>query len=155
MSDAQFYFLSYNSDNHQSQIQELIPWLDECTRELTGLVQIDISTSNQTAEDYTAVTQQISRASIFICLLDEPGLHQLQELSYANRLNKPIIIIQSLGTKDMLASPLLSGLLCLGIPFRKNVFVHALQYWPKEHEAYNRMGEHRPHYYPEMILSNL
>ena len=94
MLDEQFYFLSYNSDNHPGQIQELVAWLNECNADHDSLVHIDISISNRAEEDYTSVTEQIDRANLFICLLDDPEQHQLQELSYADRQAKPIIIIQ-------------------------------------------------------------
>jgi len=156
MSTDQRFFLSYDKRISNSQIKQVEQWLDEATQELVyqSAAVENVSNGSNNGKSHARLFSQIGSARIFIQLAEDLNELSLEALSIANRLNKPIIIIQ-LMSNEGLDAPEFSGLLCLGIPPKKNVLIHALQFWPKEHDAYWRKGMHRPHYYPEMILSNL
>ena len=99
---------------------------------------------------------QMQQADVLLMLVESVQDIPLKEISMAQRLRLPIIIIlPEKAEETLLAAPELAGIMCLGIPFRESVVKHALQFWPAEEAAFVKNGKHEPYCYPRLVLSKL
>lgn len=145
-------FFSCGMSVRYSEIVKLRSWVLELLSSGSILSVEDTSTPSAQKKRLSKIQQ----ADLLLMIADNHKDLCLDEISIAQRLKKPIVIVlANIEETSIHQSPELAGILCLGVPFRKKVIRHALQFWPAEYEAFLAQGKNEPYCYPQLVLSKL